>query len=173
MEIQTRRHILEIWRATVDHCYRKGQWTMGRPERPEFDQRRRAAADHPVSGHRIDSLGVDSVDETADDVLDYLRSLGNAMDIPRQLIKVIGEYMRTYLVDGTPDFSGDSYFDAEDPEAAVEDEQRQLHVVDSYSMSVTLCLATLGFLQVYRQGLREPEDDPRGRRAARSSARSG
>ena len=27
-------------------------------------------------------------------------------------------------------------------------------MVDSYSMSVTLCLATLGFLRVYRQGLR-------------------
>ena len=59
----------------------------------------------------IDSLKVDSVDQTADDVLDYLRSLGNALDIPRRLITVISEYMRTYLVDGTPDFSGDSYFD--------------------------------------------------------------
>ena len=33
------------------------------------------------------------------------------MDIPRQLIKFIGDYMRTYLVDGTPDFSGGSYFE--------------------------------------------------------------
>ena len=32
-------------------------------------------------------------------------------------------------------------------------EQRKLHVVDSFSMSVTLCLATLGFLRVYRQSL--------------------
>ena len=29
MEIQTRRHILEIWRATVNHCYRDGKWTWG------------------------------------------------------------------------------------------------------------------------------------------------
>jgi hypothetical protein len=29
MEIQTRRHILEIWRATVEHCYREGQWRWG------------------------------------------------------------------------------------------------------------------------------------------------
>ena len=77
------------------------------------------------------------------------------MDIPRRLIKFIGDYMRTYLVDGTPDFSGDTYFDVEDAEAAkIKPEQRKLHVVDSYSMSVTLCLATLGFLRVYRQGLR-------------------
>ena len=87
------------------------------------------------------------MDETADDVLDHLRALGNAMDIPQQLIKVIAEYMRTYLVDGTPDFYGSTYFDPEDSEAKVKDAQRLLHVVDSYSMSVTLCLATLGFLQ--------------------------
>jgi hypothetical protein len=154
MEIQTRRHILEIWRAAVDHCYRKGQWTWGgRSGRNSIsDAEQLLTILYPATA--IDSLNVDTVDETADDVLDYLRSLGNAMDIPRQLMKFIGEYMRSYLVDGTPDFSGATYFDAEDPEAPVKDEQRRLHVVDSYSMSVTLCLATLGFLRVYRQGLR-------------------
>jgi hypothetical protein len=157
MEIQTRRHILEIWRAAIDHCYRKGQWTWGgRSGRNSIsDAEQLLTILYPATA--IDSLNVDTVDETADDVLDYLRSLGNAMDIPRQLMKFIGDYMRSYLVDGTPDFSGASYFEAEDPEAAVEDEQRQLHVVDSYSMSVTLCLATLGFLRVYRQGLRSPK----------------
>ena len=154
MEIQTRRHILEIWRAAVDHCYQKGQWTWGgRSGRNSIsDAEQLLTILYPATA--IDSLNVDTVDETADDVLDYLRSLGNAMDIPRQLMKFIGEYMRSYLVDGTPDFSGATYFDAEDPEAPVKDEQRRLHVVDSYSMSVTLCLATLGFLRVYRQGLR-------------------
>ena len=154
MEIQTRRHILEIWRATVDHCYRDGKWQWGgRSDRNSImDAEQLLTILYPAT--IIESLGVDSVDETADDVLEHLRALGNAMDIPRQLIKVIAEYMRTYVVDGTPDFSGDTYFDAEDPKAAVEEEQKQLHVVDSYSMSVTLCLATLGFLQVYRQGLR-------------------
>jgi hypothetical protein len=80
-------------------------------------------------------------------------------------MKFIAEYMNTYLVDGTPDFSGDTYYEADEtfetgegaPGAAqpeVKPEQRKLHVVDSYSMSVTLCLATLGFLRVYQQGLR-------------------
>jgi hypothetical protein len=154
MEIQTRRHILEIWRAAIEHCYRKGQWTWGgRSGRNSIsDAEQLLTILYPATA--IDSRNVDTVDETADDVLDYLRSLGNAMDIPRQLMKFIGDYMRSYLVDGTPDFSGASYFDPEDPEATVKDEQRRLHVVDSYSMSVTLCLATLGFLRVYRQGLR-------------------
>jgi hypothetical protein len=154
MEIQTRRHILEIWRATVEHCYRKGEWQWGgRSDRNSIsDAEQLLTILYPAT--IIESLNVDSFDGTADDVLDHLRALGNAEDIPRQLMKFIGEYMRTYLTDGTPDFSGGTYFEPEDPQAAAKGEQRQLHVVDSYSMSVTLCLSTLGFLQVYRQGLR-------------------
>jgi len=135
MEIQTRRHILEIWRATVEQCYQKGQWRWGGRSGPNSISDAETVADHPVSATTIDSLNVDSVDETADDVLDHLRALGNAMDIPRQLIRFIAEYMRTYLIDGTPDFSGDTYFDPEESGVAVKDEQKQLHVVDSYSMS--------------------------------------
>ena len=154
MEIQTRRHILEIWRATIDYCYSKGEWHWGGRSGTNSisDAEQLLTILYPATA--IDSLNIDTVDETADDVLDYLRSLGNAMDIPRQLIRFTGEYMRTYLVNGTPDFSGGTYFDPEDPKATVKDEQRGLHVVDSYSMSVTLCLAMLGFLQVYRRGLR-------------------
>jgi hypothetical protein len=154
MEIQTRRHILEIWRATVEHCYRKGQWTWGgRSGRNSIsDAEQLLTILYPATA--VESLNVDTVDETADDVLDYLRSLGNAMDIPRQLMKFIGDYMRSYLVDGTPDFSGGSYFEAEDGQTPVKAEQQGLHVVDSYSMSITLCLATLGFLRVYGPGLR-------------------
>jgi hypothetical protein len=156
MEIQTRRHILEIWRATLDYCYRDGKWTWGgRSGRNSIsDAEQLLTILYPTTA--IESLKLDSVDQTADDVLDYMRSLGNAMDIPRQLVRFISEYMRTYLVDGTPDFSGDSYFDAFEGEATPKPEQLRLHVVDSYSMSVSLCLATLGFLQVYREGIKGP-----------------
>jgi hypothetical protein len=155
MEIQTRRHILEIWRATVDYSYRRGEWAWGgRSGRNSIsDAEQLLTILYPAT--TIETLKVDSVDQTADDVLEYLHALGNAQDIPRRLIKFIGDYMDTYLVDGAPDFSGDNYFDVEDTDAgAMKPEQRKLHVIDSYSMSVTLCLATLGFLRVYRQGLR-------------------
>lgn len=155
MEIQTRRHILEIWRATVDYSYRNGDWTWGgRSGRNSIsDAEQLLTILYPAI--TIETLKVDSVDQTADDVLEYLRALGNAQDIPRLLIKFIGDYMETYLVDGTPDFSGNSYFEVEDGDAGVmKPEQRKLHVVDSFSMSVTLCLSTLGFLRVYRRGLR-------------------
>lgn len=166
MEIQTRRHILEIWRATVDHCYRDGKWRWGgRSGRNSIsDAEQLLTILYPAT--TIEWLNLDSVDQTADDVLDYLSGLGNALDIPRQLIRFISDYMNTYLVDGTPDFSGHTYFEPDESfegedstagviaEEAIKDAQRQLHVVDSYSMSVTLCLATLGFLRVYRRGVR-------------------
>jgi hypothetical protein len=154
MEIQTRRHILEIWRATVDYCYRNGKWTWGgRSGRNSIsDAEQLLTILYPAT--IIESLKVDSVDQTAEDVLEYLHPLGNAIDIPRRLIEFIGDYMRTYLIDGTPDFSGTSYFESEEKPGTIKPEQRDLHVVDSYSMSITLCLATLGFLQIYRQSLR-------------------
>jgi hypothetical protein len=158
MEIQTRRHILEIWRSTVDYSYRRGEWNWGgRSGRNSIsDAEQLLTILYPATA--VSWLKLDSVDQTADDVLEYLRPLGNPVDIPRRLISFIGDYMRTYLVDGMPDFSGDSYFEPDDSEAGdagqVKPEQRGLHVVDSYSMSITLCLATLGFLRIYRQSLR-------------------
>jgi hypothetical protein len=155
MEIQTRRQILEIWRATVDYSYRRGEWAWGgRSGRNSIsDAEQLLTILYPAT--TIETLKVDAVDQTADDVLEYLQALGNAQDIPRRLIKFVVDYMETYLVDGTPDFSGDNYFEVEDSDAgAIKPEQRGLHVVDSFSMSVTLCLSVLGFLRVYRQGLR-------------------
>jgi hypothetical protein len=154
MEIQTRRQILEIWRAVIDYSYKDNEWSWGgRSGRNSIsDAEQLLTVLYPATA--IETLKVDSVDQTADDVLDYMRALGNALDIPRQIVAFIGDYMRTYVHDGTPDFSGDTYFQVEEDAGPVKDEQRQLHVVDSYSMSVTLCLATLGFLRIYRQGLR-------------------
>lgn len=152
MEIQTRRHILEIWRATVEHCYRDGKWTWGghRSGRNSIsDAEQLLTILYPATA--VDSLKVDRVDQTADDVLEHLRPLGEALEIPRLLIAALSEYMTTYMADGTPDFSGGSYFEVIDEAETPKAEQLKLHMVDSYSMSVSLCLATLGFLQVYRE----------------------
>jgi hypothetical protein len=157
MEIQTRRQILEIWRAAVEYSYRNGKWTWGgRDGRNSIsDAEQLLTILYPATV--IDSLTVDRVDQIADDVLDHLRPLGNALDIPRQLVRIAGDYMRTYVVDGVPDFSGDTYFTVEGEDIGdVATEQRKLHVVDSYSMSVTLCLSVLGFIRTYRQSLRSP-----------------
>jgi hypothetical protein len=158
MEIQTRRHILEIWRATVDYCYPEGKWNWGGHRSPRnsiSDAEQLLTILYPATA--VDSLKIDRMDQTAGDVLDHLRLMGDALEIPRRLIAVLTEYMRTYVDDGTPDFSGNSYFEVlEDDTVPPKSEQLKLHVVDSYSMSISLCLATLGFLQVYREGIKSP-----------------
>jgi hypothetical protein len=158
VEIQTRRQILEIWRAAIDYSYRDGKWTWGgrRGRNSIADAEQLLTILYPATA--IDSLRVDNADQIADDVLDHLRAFGNALDIPRQIVRLARDYLDTYLVDGAPDFSGDYYFHTDDDNEAAEigTEQRKLHVVDSYSMSVTLCLAVLGFTRAYRQTLRSP-----------------
>jgi hypothetical protein len=155
MEIQTRRHILETWRATVEHCYRDGAWHWGgRSGRNSVsDAEQLLTILYPATV--IGSLKLDSVDQTADDAVDCLYPLGSSLEIPRRLIEFTADYMRAYTINGVPDFSGGSYFDLADGEAGtVKPAQEALHVVDSYSISVTLCLATCGFLRVYRAGVR-------------------
>lgn len=107
----------------------------------------------------VASLSLDDVDSTREDVVEALRTFGGALDIPRILVKVIGEYMNEYTdAEGFPTFGGGSYFDIsveeEQPGIEMEDHQRELDIVDSYSMSITLCLATLGFLNVFATGRR-------------------
>src|SRR5712691_4917836 len=108
MEIQTRREILEIWRATIEYSYRNGKWSWGgRAGRNSIsDAEQLLTILFPAAV--IDTLKIESVDQTADDVLEYLSGLGNALDIPRRIVGIVGDYMRTYLIDGTPDFSGGS-----------------------------------------------------------------
>jgi hypothetical protein len=57
--------------------------------------------------------------------------------------------------DNVPTFGGGSYLEPETPGGEVTSTvtQRRMEVVDSYSMSVTLCLATLGFLQILGESL--------------------
>jgi len=158
MEIQTRRQILEIWRAAIDYSYHDGKWSWGGRSGSNSisDAEQLLTILYPATA--VQSLKVDNVDQTADDVRDYLRSLGNEIDIPRRLVDFAREYLTTYLVDGTPDFSGNSYFQVDEEDGGeITAEQRKTHVVDSFSMSVTLCLATLGFLRIYRQSVQSPK----------------
>ncbi len=97
------------------------------------------------------SFRLDRPDETADDIIDALEVLGDSVDVPKLLIKIATEYMERYTGDaGAPIFSGDSYFDPHESGAAPSFSQRNLDVVDSFSMSITLTLAMIGFSRVFR-----------------------
>ncbi|OPG09486.1 SCO2524 family protein [Microbispora sp. GKU 823] len=155
MKLQPRQQLLELWEAAARASYRDGVWAWGGRDGSNSisDAEQLLCFMYPAS--ELPGFRLDTPDETADDVLAALAVLGDSVEIPKLLLKVIGQYLRTYTADdGRPLFSGGSYFRSVDDETKVTPEQLQLDVVDSFSMSVTLALGTLGFLKVFRQSVR-------------------
>ncbi|MGI5155986.1 SCO2524 family protein [Microbispora sp. CA-102843] len=155
MKLQPRQQLLELWEAAARASYRDGVWAWGGRDGSNSisDAEQLLCFMYPAS--ELPGFRLDTPDETADDVLTALSVLGDSVEIPKLLLKVIGQYLRTYTADdGRPLFSGGSYFRSADDETKVAPEQLQLDVVDSFSMSVTLALGTLGFLKVFRQSVR-------------------
>ncbi|WP_322758941.1 SCO2524 family protein [Frankia sp. Cr2] len=153
MRIQPRQHILDIWRAVLATSYPDGSWVWGgRDESNSIsDAEQLLCILYPAT--TIENLGLDRPDAIADDVRTTLKPLGDSNRIPRVIVEILGEYIDRYSDEkGQPVFTGGRYLRREasgrQPSATVE--QLELDVVDAYSMSVTLCLAALGFLNVYK-----------------------
>ncbi len=155
MRIQPRQQLLEIWRAVANSSFPDGKWIWGGRSRTNSisDAEQLLCIMYPATV--LPSCRRDRPDETADDILDALGVLGDSVDIPRLLIKVLTEYMERYTGDtGTPIFSGNGYFEPHESGVAPSPSQRDLDVVDSFSMSITLTLATIGFSRVFRSVIR-------------------
>jgi hypothetical protein len=104
----------------------------------------------------ISIFKLDLPDETAEDVLGALSVLGDSIEIPKLLIDVIIDFLTRYTdEDGTPTFGGGTYFTAKDGAEPLPD-QGALDVVDSFSVSVRLSLATIGFARVFRRIVTRP-----------------
>jgi hypothetical protein len=87
-----------------------------------------------------------------------LRGFGGVVEIARALLRAITEYMRRYTDGtGTPVFSCESYFRVhEDDDGKLSPEQSALHVVDSFAISISLSLATIGFVRQLRNSYKDP-----------------
>jgi hypothetical protein len=152
MRMQPRQQLLEIWNATVRSSWseREKRWKFGGRDAPNSigDAEQLLCILMPAT--KIESFKLDRPDETSEDMIRALRPLGNATEIPKTLIGILRDYFERYSEpDGTPIFSGSSYFSSGGP-AQPSKEQLRLDIVDSFAMSVTLSLSTLGFLKVLR-----------------------
>lgn len=99
----------------------------------------------------VPTFKLDDPDQMAEDVVDALRAFGDSVEIPRRLVRTLTDYFVRYSdQDGTPLFAAGSYFRSNDPSLEVSEEQRSLDVVDSFGISVTLALASIGFARVFR-----------------------
>lgn len=158
MKLQPRLQTLEVWRSVAQFSRNGGGWTWGgRDDRNSIsDAEQLLSLMYPAAD--VPSLALDVPDATTDDVLEALRPLGDGVEIPKVIVDVISDYMATYRSDaGSPLFSGDTYFQPTVPGNELTKEQRGIDVVDSFSMSISLTLSTLGFLKVFSRSVRRPQ----------------
>jgi hypothetical protein len=151
MRIQPRQQLLEIWRATSRTSLENGEWQWGGRDRSNSISDAEQLLCLLAPATEVAAFRLDRPDQTAEDILEALRDLGDSVEIPRRIIRVLTEYMQRYTdSSGTPIFSGDSYFAAPDAAHPPTRDQLALDMVDSFSTSVTLTLATIGFVRVFR-----------------------
>jgi hypothetical protein len=158
MRTQPRQQLLEIWAATVRASWKDGRWTWGGRDGSNSISDAEQLLCLLLPATKVDAFNFDRPDETADEMIKVLRPLGTATQIPLVLVQILTEYYQRYSdQSGTPIFSGDSYFGIDDPAKPATDQQRELDIVDSFAMSVTLSLATVGFVRVFRNAVRREE----------------
>jgi hypothetical protein len=158
MKIQPRQQLLEIWGATVRATIHHGEWRWGG----------RGGGGNSISdaeqllcimlpATEIPGFRLDRPDVTDADVLSALHPLGDRVAIPRRMIAALTDFMRKYQDEnGIPRFPGGSYVGAEE-DSPSSDPLQSPDVVESFSVSLTLTLATLGFCKVFLTSLSRPE----------------
>jgi len=154
MEIKPRQHLLDIWQAIARHSFDGGEWAWGKwgGQSSVADAERLLCLLYPAT--ELPSFRLDDPDTTQTDVQQSLKRAGGRLEIPASLVMAAVEFMRIHTDDKRPTFAGGYYFQSRDKEQGLTEEQRQLGVTDSFSMSITLCLALLGFLKVYESKTR-------------------
>ncbi|MEU3012443.1 SCO2524 family protein [Nocardia asteroides] len=149
MRIQPRQQILDIWSAMLSACYRDEKWhwdgVLGANSISDSEQL--LCLLYPAT--EIESFALDRPEAMSDDVKIVLEAFGGQARIGITVLGLVEEYLaRNTDPDGLPRFDAGSYLRAtadREPTAA----QHTLEVVDGYSMSVTLCIAALGFARVF------------------------
>ncbi|WP_210589506.1 SCO2524 family protein [Streptomyces sp. GESEQ-35] len=150
MQIKPRQHLLDIWQAVARNSFEGGDWAWGKwgRESSVADAERLLCLLYPAT--EIPAFRLDDPDTTQEDIQQALKKAGGRLDIPANIVMAAAEFMRTHTgEDKRPTFSGGYYFGSPEETTDLTEEQRELGVVDSFSMSISLCLATLGFLKVY------------------------
>ncbi|MFF7328851.1 SCO2524 family protein [Streptomyces sp. NPDC090306] len=157
MQIKPRQHLLDIWQSISRHSFENGQWAWGKwgGESSVCDAERLLCLLYPAT--EIPPFRLDDPDTTEDDVQKALRRAGGRLEVPANLVEAVAQFMGEHIDGDRPSFAGGYYFISGDEDNDLTKEQRNLGVVDSYSMSVTLCLATLGFLKVYETKTRRAD----------------
>lgn len=151
MQIEPRQQLLDVWRATARVSYQDGTWRWGGRDSTNSISDAEQLLCLMAPATEVPIFRLDTPDQAADDVTEALAAFGDNIEIPQRLIDALTRYLVKYTgPDGTPLFSGGTYFSPQNEGEEVKLEQRELDVVDSFSISVTLMLAIIGFVKVFR-----------------------
>lgn len=160
MRLRPRQELLEIWHGLAKYSvsgYDPAGWCWdGRDGRNSISDAEQLLC-LMIPATQLAPFKLDEPDETAEDVLTALRPLGDAVETPRFLIRLFTDYFDRYRdADGTPVFSGSTYFRSTRSGPEPTDQQRSIDIVESYAVSVRLTLAVIGFVRILRNVVRNP-----------------
>ncbi|MFC6011252.1 SCO2524 family protein [Nocardia lasii] len=147
MRIQPRQQILDIWGAMLSACYRdeKWHWDGVLAANSISDSEQLLCLLYPAT--EIESFALDRPEAMSDDVMAVLEAFGGQTRIGITVLGLLEEYLERNTDEvGLPRFDAGSYLRGDHPPTPA---QQRLEVVDGYSMSVTLCIAALGFARVF------------------------
>ena len=151
MQIQPRQQLLDAWRATARLSYPDSAWRFGGRDGANSISDAEQLLCLMAPATEVPIFRLDKPDAAASDVIAALGVLGDDIQVPQRLIMALTDYLVRYTApDGTPIFSGDTYFQPDIAGDEIKTQQRGLDVVDSFSISVTLMLAVIGFTKVFR-----------------------
>jgi hypothetical protein len=154
--MQPRQQLLDIWRAQVSYSLRevteadgrrhKVWWWGGRNKSDAVgDAQQLLCLLYPAQ--ELPELNYADPDATGDAVLEALGGLGDPVEIPTRVMRIIREYMlRHAKPDGTPSYNGGTSMRSVDPDVPPVEEQRDLDVTEGFALAIPLCLAALSFL---------------------------
>ncbi|GIJ79917.1 hypothetical protein SAMN05443287_102440 [Micromonospora phaseoli] len=151
MRIQPRQEILDIWRATVRSCWQNSEWHWGGRSGTNSISDAEQLLTLLLPATKVPVLALDDPDRIDEEVIEALSAIGGAIEIPRRLVGLMSDYFTRYTDDsGVPIFAGGTYLTPVDGGPDLTEEQYSLDIVDSYAVSITLTLATIGFVKIYR-----------------------
>ncbi|MBB5911351.1 hypothetical protein BJY24_000218 [Nocardia transvalensis] len=150
MRVRPRQQLLDLWRAVLAYSYRDGEWIWGGRDGANSisDAEQLLCLLYPATA--ISAFALDQPNEMASDARSALAPFGEETRIGGVLVTLLEDYLARYTVDDQPVFAAGSYLHSSEsrpPTAA----QRDLEVVDSYSMSLSLCIAALRFLRGFER----------------------
>ncbi|MEU6561040.1 SCO2524 family protein [Nocardia nova] len=151
MRIRPRQQLLDLWQAMVLCCHRGDTWIWGGRQGSNSisDAEQLLCLLYPAT--EIEAFALDRPNDIPADTRAVLTPLGEPTRVGGVLVGLLEQYLQRHTdADGEPVFAGGSYLAAAGEQPPTES-QRGLEIVDSYSMSISLCIAALRFLRGFQR----------------------